>query len=54
MFDWSPEEIEDFIRNNMDRMAEKFDLIEGAKKYINKLYEENEIFLITHRSNYFF
>ena len=27
MFDWSPEEIEDFIRNNMDRMAEKFDLI---------------------------
>ena len=54
MFDWSSEEIEDFICNNMDRMAEKFDLIEGAKEYINKLYEENEIFLITHRSNHFF
>ena len=54
MFDWSSEEIEDFICNNMDRMAEKFDLIEDAKEYINKLYEENEIFLITHRSNHFF
>ena len=54
MFDWSSEEIEDFICNNMDRMAEKFDLIEGAKEYINKLYEENEIFLITHRLNHFF
>ena len=54
MFDWNSEEIEDFICNNMDRMAEKFDLIEGAKEYINKLYEENEIFLITHRSNHFF
>ena len=38
MFDWSSEEIEDFICNNMDRMAEKFDLIEDAKEYINKLY----------------
>ena len=54
MFDWSSEEIEDFICNNMDRMAEKFDLIEDAKEYINKLYEESEIFLITHRSNHFF
>ena len=54
MFDWSSEEIEDFICNNMDRMAEKFDLIEGAKEFINKLYEDNEIFLITHRSNHFF
>ena len=54
MFDWSSEEIEDFICNNMDRMAEKFDLIEDAKEYINKLCEENEIFLITHRSNHFF
>ena len=48
MFDWSLEETEEFIRKNMDRMAEKFDLIEGAREYINKLYEENEIFLITH------
>ena len=54
MFDWSSEEIENFICNNMDKMAEKFDLIDGAKEYINKLYEENEIFLITHRSNHFF
>ena len=36
MFDWSSEEIDNFICNNMDRMAKGFDLIKDAKKFFKK------------------
>lgn len=51
MFDWSIDEIHDFLCQNMDKMSEKFDLVEGAKEYINQLYDDHSIFLITGRSN---
>ena len=52
MFDWSEIEEENFYKENIERIARKLDLIEGAKEYINKLHEDgNTIYIITGRDN---
>lgn len=51
MFDWSKEEIKEFLANNMERIAENVKPLEGAKEYIDKLLEDgHEIYLITNRA----
>ena len=51
MFDWSKEEIEEFLINNMERIASNVKSIKDSKKYIDKLLEEeNEIYLISNRA----
>lgn len=52
MFDWSNEEENSFYINNIERIANKLELIENADKYINKLKEEgNQIYIISGRDN---
>lgn len=52
MFDWSKDEEETFYKENIERMAYSFDMIEDASKYINKLRNEgNEIYIISGRNN---
>lgn len=52
MFDWSKEEEEKFYSENIERMANTFEAIENASKYINKLRNEgNEIYIISGRAN---
>jgi len=52
MFDWSKEEIEKFVSDNMDNMGKKFKVIPYAKYYINKLKRDgHKIYLLTHRKN---
>ncbi len=51
MFDWTAEEINEFMNDNIERIAESLELIDGAKTYIDKLLEAgNEIYLITNRT----
>ena len=51
MFDWSKEEIEEFLVNNMEKIAKRLEVIDGSKKYIDKLLQEgNEIYLISNRT----
>ena len=51
-FDWSKEEEEDFYKNNIERIAKKLGLIEGAKYYIDKLHEDGHfVCIITGRDN---
>ena len=50
MFDWSKDEIEEFLVNNMERIASIVKPRKGAYKYINKLYKEHEIYLISNRA----
>ena len=55
MFDWTKAEIDDFLVNNMDRMAMSFDIIPQSKYYIDKLKEDgNEIIIITGRNRRIF
>lgn len=52
MFDWSEEEIDDFISDKMDEMGQKLIPIEDAKLYIDKLKKDgHQIYLLTHRKN---
>lgn len=54
MFDWTKEEIEEFLNNNMERMASNFEVVENAKYYIDKLIKDgNKIYLITGRNRRF-
>ncbi len=51
LLDWSNEEIEEFLNDNTEKIAENFKCLKNAKKYIDKLLEENnEVFLITNRT----
>ena len=51
MFDWSKEEIEKFLINNMERIAKNLKLIEGSKEYIDKLLKDgHELYLISNRA----
>ncbi|MCH5166760.1 MAG: hypothetical protein J1F35_02595 [Erysipelotrichales bacterium] len=51
MFDWTKEEINEFLEKNMERMAMKLELVKDAKFYIDKLRENgNIIYLITGRN----
>ena len=52
MFDWSKEEVTEFLCNNMDEMGRNFNIISDTKYYINKLKEDgHKIYLLTHRKN---
>lgn len=52
MFDWSEEEVSDFISDKMDEMGQKLDPIEDAKLYTDKLKKDgHQIYLLTHRIN---
>lgn len=50
MFDWTKEEIEEFLINNMESIARRLKPKKYARKYINKLYKNHEIYLISNRS----
>ena len=52
MFDWTKEELNSFYKENIERIAMNLKVMEGAKKYIDKLKEDgNKIFIITGRNN---
>lgn len=52
MFDWNDKEESDFYHNNIERIAKSLGIIDGAKKYIDKLKEDgHSIFIITGRNN---
>lgn len=52
MFDWTVEEENLFYRNNIERIAKKLNIINGAKEYIDKIKSEgNFIYIITGRDN---
>lgn len=52
MFDWSKEEVEEFVADKMDEMGQKLTVIKDAKFYIDKLKQDNhQIYLLTHRKN---
>lgn len=55
MFDWTQEEIDEFLINNMERMSMNFELIPQCKYYIDKLKNDgNEIIIITGRDKRIF
>ena len=50
MFDWSEYEVEEFLANNMERIAKNFKPIDGMKELIDKLIKEgHEVYLISNR-----
>lgn len=52
MFDWNEDEEHSFYRNNIEKVAKKLGLIEGAKEYIDKLHNDGHIiYVITGRDN---
>lgn len=52
MFDWSVEEEVSFYKNNIERIAKKLNIIDGAKEYIDKIKSDgNLIYIITGRDN---
>ncbi len=52
MFDWSEDEEITFYKNNIERIAKKLGVIEGAKEYIDKLHDDGHIIcIITGRDN---
>lgn len=52
MFDWDVEEEKNFYKNNIERIAKKLGVIEGAKEYIDKLHDDGHIiYIITGRDN---
>ena len=51
MFDWSKEEIEEFLINNMERIAENLKPLDGTKEYMDRLLEDgHELYLISNRA----
>lgn len=51
MFDWPKEEIEEFLINNMEKIATKLKKVDMSKEYIDKLLEEgNQVYLISNRA----
>lgn len=52
MFDWSKEEINEFLHINMEKIAKTLKTKENAKYYIDKLLDEGyQIYLISNRSS---
>ena len=52
MFDWNEDEENNFYTNNIERIAKKLGVIEGAKEYIDKLHDDGHIIcIITGRDN---
>ncbi len=55
MFDWTREEIDDFLLKNMENITSNLKPVKNAKLYLNKLKKNgNQIFLITGRNKHFF
>lgn len=50
-FDWTKEEIDDFLTHNLEDCAKNFKVIKDADKIISELIKTNEIYLITYRSH---
>ncbi len=52
MFDWTEDEETNFYKSNIERIAKKLRVIEGAKEYIGKLHKDGHfIYIITGRDN---
>ena len=52
MFDWDEDEETNFYKDNIERIAQKLGVIEGAKEYIDKLHDDGHIiYIITGRDN---
>lgn len=52
MFDWNENEETNFYKNNIERIAKKLGVVEGAKEYIDKLHDDGHIIcIITGRDN---
>ena len=52
LFDWNENEETNFYKNNIERIAKKLGVIEGAKEYIDKLHDDGHIiYIITGRDN---
>lgn len=52
MFDWTEEELKNFYSNNIEKIAENLEVLDGAREYINKLRDDGyTIFIITGRDN---
>ena len=52
MFDWNENEEANFYKNNIERIAKKLEVIDGAKEYIDKLHKDGHfIYIITGRDN---
>lgn len=52
MFDWSKKEFNDFYYNNIERIANNLNVINGAKEYLKKLRDKgHEIYIISGRDN---
>lgn len=52
MFDWTDDEDKLFYKNNIERIAKKLGVIDGAKECIDKLHKAGHfIFIITGRDN---
>ena len=50
MFDWSEEEIDDFLNNNMENFAKELKTRKYCKKYMDLLLNDgHKLILITHR-----
>ena len=55
MFDWTKQEVDDFLKSNMSRMAVHFELVKDAKKYMDKLKRDgHKIYIITGRNTRLF
>ena len=52
MFDWPMEELQDFYRGNIEKIAKNLKVVPGAKRVIEQLKQEgNTIIIITSRNN---
>ena len=50
MFDWSHDEVDDFLASNMENLAKILKMRKNCKKYMDKLLEEgHKLYLISHR-----
>lgn len=47
MFDWNEDEEINFYKNNIERIAKKLGVIEGAKEYIDKLHMMVILFVLS-------
>lgn len=51
MFDWSEEEEKSFYNANIERIAKELKPLKDAPYYIQKLKEENDIYIVSGRNN---